>query len=251
MEKVKLYFDPRCPWCYQTSRFLRRLEALKEIDLDYGLYSLEIANLEPGDDPLAIGDTARSAMALRVCAAIREQEDSYAMGRFYKALGDRVWETADPAQDREAMVRECVRELGFPESLVDEAMADSSTWVTVVEEHRELVRHKGGLGVPTLILDGGAGQAFFGPVIWKVPEDSEAVELWQRVQWFARNDNLFELKLPRWRHPDLPGWNVPKSRLTFGTHPWLPPEPDDPLDETVSADACEIRPAPAARSEGA
>ena len=52
-EPVKFYFDPRCPWCYQTSRWAKRLEELGEIGLDWGVFSLEVVNLEeqPGFDP--------------------------------------------------------------------------------------------------------------------------------------------------------------------------------------------------------
>src|SRR5580693_4020987 len=89
MEKIKFYFDPRCPWCYQANRWVRQLEALGEVELDWGLYCLEVSNLAEGGDAFALKDTARSAGALRAAAAIREKEDSLAIGRFYKALGDR------------------------------------------------------------------------------------------------------------------------------------------------------------------
>jgi hypothetical protein len=48
MEVVKFHFDPICPWCYQTSRWAKRLEQLGEIELDWGLFSLEVVNLEEG-----------------------------------------------------------------------------------------------------------------------------------------------------------------------------------------------------------
>ena len=46
MEPVKFHFDPLCPWCYQTSRWARRLEELGEITLEWGVFSLEVVNLE-------------------------------------------------------------------------------------------------------------------------------------------------------------------------------------------------------------
>ena len=54
MDKVKFHFDPRCPWCYQTSRWIRRLEELGEVEADWGIFSLEVVNLEAGKDPRQI-----------------------------------------------------------------------------------------------------------------------------------------------------------------------------------------------------
>src|SRR5271170_3348256 len=54
VDHVKFYFDPRCPWCYQTSRWANRLEQLGEIELDWGVFSLEVANLPEGGNPRKI-----------------------------------------------------------------------------------------------------------------------------------------------------------------------------------------------------
>ena len=45
-------------------------------------------------------------------------------------------------------------------------------------------------------------------------------------RWLARYDNFYELKRYRTHQPDLPGWKVPASKLTFGSRPWMPPVPD-------------------------
>ncbi|GAA3767534.1 DsbA family protein [Plantactinospora mayteni] len=239
MEKVTFYFDPRCPWCYQASRWARRLEALGEIELDWALYCLEVANLAEGADPVPLGETARSATALRAAAAIGRKENSRAIGRFYQALGNRVWETGEPAKDRDLAVAESVEEAGFDRSLFAEALADPETWRDVLDQHRHLVTEKGGIGLPTLVLDGGAGPAIFGPVLSQLPNDEDAVKIWRHLSWLARYDNFFELKRHRTEQPNLPGWRVQPSKLTFGSRPWLPPVPDRP------APSAEPAPAPA------
>ncbi|TME44255.1 MAG: hypothetical protein E6I55_11230 [Chloroflexi bacterium] len=58
-------------------------------------------------------------------------------------------------------------------------------------------------GVPTVVLDDGDGPAIFGPVIFDVPADAEALELWQHFSWLARNTNFAEVKRERTRYPDL------------------------------------------------
>src|SRR3954449_8492240 len=107
MEKVKFHFDPRCPWCYQTSRWARRLEAVGEVTVDWGLFSLEVVNLPEGEDPRAID--ARSGPILRSSVVLRDKVGREAVGAFYDAVGKRIWESGPPAKvDDTDMVRECL-----------------------------------------------------------------------------------------------------------------------------------------------
>src|ERR1700688_1058474 len=89
LEHVKFHFDPRCPWCYQTSRWARRLEELGEIELEWGVFSLEVVNLKEGMDRREFD--ARSGPALRTAVTIRDSLGAKAIGPFYAALGRRVW----------------------------------------------------------------------------------------------------------------------------------------------------------------
>src|SRR3954451_2475617 len=125
MEKVKFHFDPRCPWCYQTSRWAKRLEALGEIELDWGLFSLEVVNLEEGKDPRELESTG--SPALRTAVVIEREHGSKAIGAFYTALGRRNFEQAPPEQDPIKAVRDSLEEAGLEPSLCDKALADSST----------------------------------------------------------------------------------------------------------------------------
>src|SRR5256885_15126477 len=91
MEQIRFHFDPRCPWCYQTSRWARRLEVLGEVSIDWGLFSLEVVNLPEGDDPRVI--EARSGPILRTSVLLRPDG---LVGAFYDAVGKRIWETGPP-----------------------------------------------------------------------------------------------------------------------------------------------------------
>jgi protein-disulfide isomerase-like protein with CxxC motif len=201
VEQVKFYFDPACPWCYQTSRWARRLEELGEIDLDWGVFSLEVVNLPPGSDVRELD--ARSGPALRTAIAIRDALGSRAIGPFYAALGKRVWEQPPPPDDMVEAVRASLQEAGLPTSLADRALSDRASWDAVLEEHRAVVEKDHGFGVPTLVLDGGAGPAIFGPVIGMLPSDQDAVALWRHTSWLVRYGNFSELKRTRLERPDL------------------------------------------------
>jgi 2-hydroxychromene-2-carboxylate isomerase len=202
VDHVKFYFDPRCPWCYQTSRWANRLEQLGEIELDWGVFSLEVANLPEGEDPRQL--EAVSGPALRTAVTIRDRVGSPAIGPFYAALGARIWEQPPPPEDMVVAVRSALEEGQLDPSLVDAALADRSSWDAVLAEHDALVTRTGAFGVPTLVVDGDAGPAMFGPVISTLPNDEDAVELWRHTRWLVRDGNFAELKRGRGNPPDLP-----------------------------------------------
>jgi hypothetical protein len=202
LEHVKFHFDPLCPWCYQTSRWARRLEELGEVELEWGVFSLEVVNLEEGRDPREL--EARSAPALRTAIAIRDSVGAKAIGPFYAALGRRIWETPPPPDDPVAAVRDALGEADLDPSLCDKALADDTSWDAVLDEHGALVEHTGAFGVPTIVLDGGAGPAIFGPVVSELPSDDDGVALWRHTVGLMRYGNFSELKRARARPPDLP-----------------------------------------------
>lgn len=217
MEHIRFHFDPRCPWCYQTSRWVRRLEELGEVAVDWAVFSLEIANLEDGGDPRAID--ARSGPSLQTALLVRDALGPEAVGRFYAAFGGRIWEQIPPVEvDDLDAIRASLTDIGADPALLDKAMADRTTWDRVVDEHQALVDRTGAFGVPTIVLDGGAGNAIFGPVISTVPDDETAVELWRHSAWLTRHRDFAELKRGRATLPDLPAvaWNAEQRRKQKG-----------------------------------
>lgn len=200
-EVVRFFFDPLCPWCYQTSRWARRVERLGEITLDWGLFSLELANAG-GDNRAAVAAGSRSRPALRTCVAVRTAAGPRAVGGFYAAVGARHHERGEPLDDP-AVLRAALADAGLEPALYDLAVAEERTWEAVEAEHHALVERTRSFGVPTLVLDGGQGPAIFGPVIGEVPDDGDALELWRHVGWLARYADFSELKRQRGPAPDL------------------------------------------------
>jgi hypothetical protein len=199
---VTFYFDPRCPWCYQTSRWARRLTELGEIELEWRPFSLEVVNRPEGTDTDDLEPTA--APALRTAVLLAQEAGADAVGPFYAALGVRTFETAPPPSDHHAMIRDSLAEASFDPDLCDRALADPETWRIVVESTEGVVERIGKLGVPALGLDGDDGALMFGPVMSDLPSDDDAVELWRHTAWMIRNDNFWELKRALRRPPDLP-----------------------------------------------
>ena len=199
-DRIRFFFDPLCPWCYQTSRWVRDLEQRGEVTVSWGLFSLEIANAD--GDTADLGETAKAAMALRTAVALRDAEGDPAVGEFYAALGAAVHQRGEDVTDIK-VVSAALEDAGVPAALIDKAMGDPETWTAVEREHRSLVERTRSFGVPTIVLDDGEGPAIFGPVISEVPAPDDAVELWRHVSWLARYENFSELKRDRSIDPDL------------------------------------------------
>ncbi|MBV8529387.1 MAG: DsbA family protein [Candidatus Dormibacteraeota bacterium] len=196
-EEIHFYVDPRRPWCYQTSRWARRLEALGEVAIDWRPFSLEVVN--KGDDGRRAPDSG-SAPALRLLVAVREVAGHQAAGNFYAAIAGAVHEQGRAADDPEAL-REALAAAGVDANLAAGVLADPASWDAVLAEHDAVSEEHRAFGVPTIVLAG--GDVMFGPIIVEVPDDAEAVELWRHFTWLTRNRNFAELKRHRSGAPDL------------------------------------------------
>lgn len=200
-ERIKFYFDPICPWCYVTSKWISQLERLGEVEVSWGIFSLDIQNSE--EDPSELRETARAATALRTAVKVREVEGDAKLGAYYKAVAGRVHDKTERIRKLET-VQGALSDVGLDPALAEKALADDATWDAVVTEHADAVERLKGFGVPTIVLDGGEGLAIFGPVISTPPgSDEEALELFRHVLWLTRYDNFHELKRERAKPADL------------------------------------------------
>ncbi len=200
-ERLTFHFDPLCPWCYITSKWVHRLIELDAAQADWAIFSLELANA--GDDALREEKGhGRSERALRTTMVVRDEAGSDGVGRYYAALGRRVHEQGEPIDEPET-VAGALADADLDAGLAEKAMIDDSTWERVEAEHRALVERTRSFGVPTIVLDGGEGPAIFGPVISEVPNDEDAVALLEHTAWLARYEHFSELKRDRSTMPDL------------------------------------------------
>jgi 2-hydroxychromene-2-carboxylate isomerase len=193
-EQIKFLFDPGCPWCYVTSKWAKRLEELGEIELSWGLFSLEVVNSEKPDEVTEL--TGRSAAALRTAVAVRNVMGEKAVGKFYSAIGNRFWDGTEGLNSPD-MLKGALTDIGADPSLYDQALADDSTTKTILEEHRAAIAKHGVFGVPSIILDNGEGLQFFGPVLRDLPSDEDSKKLLEHVIWLTGYEDFYELKRNR------------------------------------------------------
>jgi len=81
--------------------------------------------------------------------------------------------------------------------------ADDESWDKDIEDDMaEAVAKTGNdVGVPLIVLDGGKGPGFFGPVMSPAPTGKAAVALWDAVVAAGRTPGFFELKRTRDTEP--------------------------------------------------
>jgi len=194
-ETVRFYFDPTCPWAWQSAQWMREVERVRDVRIEWGLFSLRLVN-ESIDDPLT-DESAKSVPALRALALAGRDGGQEAIDRLYSAIGARIHD-GDGTLDR-ATLDASVADASLPPDLVDRAMADPTTAEDVRAQHCEAAAGVEAFGVPTIVLESGRG--IFGPVVAVAPTGEAAGELWDRVRWLAEFDGFFELKRERDRRP--------------------------------------------------
>jgi predicted DsbA family dithiol-disulfide isomerase len=201
MSAIDFYFDPGCPWAYVTSIWAREVAALKGLDIRWRAFSLRFKNAPEGEQPKA---PSMGNRCLRVVLAVREAHGEDAAGNVYTEMGRRRHtaeraDIGDPTVLREVLAA-CDLDTTFAHAADDEARWDD----IIRSEMAEAIAKAGdSVGVPIIVLDGGEGPAWFGPVISEAPKGEEALRLWDAFEAVARIPYLYELKRGRTSRPQV------------------------------------------------
>lgn len=190
---VEFFFDPICPWAYQTSLWMRDVRDRTDLDVRWRFFSLEEINLvegkkHPWERPWSYGWSL-----MRVGALLR-REDPALLDRWYAATGAALFEQGEPVFLQEGAER-VAAEAGLPDGVVARALADETTHDDVRADHDHVVSTYAGYGVPTLVFP--SGQAIFGPVVVPAPRGDDALALWDVVRGWLRFPHLYEIRTPK------------------------------------------------------
>lgn len=191
--EIDFYFDPMCPWAYQTSVWIRDVRAQIDLDIHWRFFSLEEINRpegkrHPWERPLAYGWTP-----MRVAAWLRRIDMSLC-DRWYEACGRALHVDGRRFYERDVAL-DLLGSIGAPTMAWDEAIADPTTHDDVHADHDRAVSEYGGFGVPILVLQN--GRCVFGPVVVPAPAGPEALKLWELCITYSEFGGLFELKTPK------------------------------------------------------
>lgn len=199
MTNVEFYFDPGCPWCWVTSRWLLLVSNRRDINITWRPFSLALKNgaLETRDKESPYAAKHRAAhRVLRVMMAAKEKHDKPLIDS-YSCFGTKH-HTAGFDYDDE-WITNVLEELELPAELIEAAddarydeklQAELQSAIDVVGED---------VGVPTIIFtnDDDEKQGYFGPVIRELPEMDEALKLWDGLVNLATVKSFYEIKRSR------------------------------------------------------
>ncbi len=195
---LEFFFDPMCPYAYQTSLWIRAVRDQIDLEIDWRFFSLEEINREDGKKHPWERDWSYGWSQMRIGALLRRRGQEH-VDRWYAAVGAAFHEQAVPTHEPDVH-RELLEQLGYGGGLLDEAMRDATTSDEVRADHDHVVREHGAYGVPVLVLPGGYAQ--FGPVMVPAVVDERAVPLLDAVLALEAFPEVFELNHPK-RPEDL------------------------------------------------
>jgi hypothetical protein len=200
--KLTFWFDPACPWTWNTSRWVNEVAAQRpDVSVDWRPFSLEIKNAD-GDLPEDIAARVRTSHRLvRVVEAARSSGHEDRLGALYTELGRRIHHEGQTDVD----ITDVLEVAGLPADLA-EAADDTSIDPAIDASMREALDLAGDdVGVPIISFPSGDRRVgFFGPILIETPTGADALKLFEVVTAAASLPAFTELKRARTSEPALP-----------------------------------------------
>ena len=210
---INFYFDPVCPFAWMTSKWIRIVQGRRDYTVDWRFISLRLINSHIDYDahfPPAYEAMHDAGLRLhRMASAVREKHGREAMGPLYLAYGNQNFET-DTEESHEPGWQGTPERAaaGLPTSFA-EYLDDTSRDAEIQAESDEALSLTGkDVGTPIVHFQPPEGVAFFGPVISRLPDEAQAVELWDHVVGLANFPGFAELKRSLRERPQLPYFGV-------------------------------------------
>jgi hypothetical protein len=200
--KIDFWFDPACPFCWVTSRWIEDIKDRRDLDINWRAISLFFKNDLASQPNSPFYDVTKKTLGmLRVAMAVKAAGHQDKVGPLYTELGRRIHNRNDTDFDIAPILASLELDPGLAEAAVDDSWdgairADMSDFVALVGED---------VGTPAIALDGTAGRVgLFGPVITQLPTTDQGTALWDGFVAMADTPGFFELKRTRTGPPNIP-----------------------------------------------
>lgn len=209
---IEFFWDPVCPFAWITSRWVEKVAAQSDYEVDWRFISLRLLNKDKDyatefPPEYEQGHTAGLRM-LRVAAAIRADLGREPLGALVTAYGESYWDKPKGSGMRSYLsttehANEVLTAAGLPTSYA--SALDDTSWDELLDAETELALSRTGrdVGTPIISFQPPDGVSFFGPVISRVPDDEEALQLWEAVTTLAAFPGFAEMKRSMREVPQL------------------------------------------------
>ena len=202
-QRVDFWFDVACPFCWVTSRWMKEVEKVRDITVQWRPMSLSVLN-ENND---ALSDDYKKMMQetwgpARVATRIADNNPDK-LDAYYTGMGTRIHDekVIDPhaGDGFNNVSRAALDEIGLPLAYLEVAHT-TEVDESLRRHHKEAMDAVGhDVGTPVLKL---GENAFFGPVITRVPRGEDAGRIFDGAVALAGFPHFFELKRSRTEVPE-------------------------------------------------